>query len=247
MEEVEVLFIGPTEMACSAPRVKVIHLKRWRSSRAQNQPTAALRASSLRAACCLTPKILNNLKDLCSMMTVNQHCVVVLLFALLVSQDVAGFTPIGISAVPRIAKSRSIAQEYVDVRHQARSSTALSMSSEDDGGGGLGGILPLIGAIFIGGLFLGSSFLPMMGGGGGGVAPLANSVATSDGKQQTVVANDKFRLSRAAIQEKLSVVPVFYVVGSNGDMETNLFLSYDEAKGAAGSKVVKATTLDQVE
>lgn len=179
-------------------------------------------------------------------MSVNQHrCVFVLLFALLISQDVAGFTPMSISAATRIAKSRSIAQDYV-VRQTAPSSTALSMSSEDNGGGG-GGILPLIGAIFIGGLFLGSSFLPMMGGGGGGVAPLANSVATSDGKQQTVVANDKFRLSRAAIQEKLSVVPVFYVVGSNGDMETNLFLSYDEAKGAAGSKVVKATTLDQVE
>jgi len=96
-------------------------------------------------------------------------------------------------------------------------------------------------------LFLGTSILPMMDMGGGGVAPLANSVATRDQAPQVVVTNDKFRLSRAAIQEKLSTIPVFYVVAANGDMDVNIYLSYDDAKDAAGSKVVKATTLDQVE
>ena len=66
-------------------------------------------------------------------------------------------------------------------------------------------------------------------------------------QQQVVVTNDKYRLSRAAIQEKLNTVPVFYVIGGNGKMGTDLYLSYNDAKEVAGGKTVKATTLDQVE
>ena len=126
-------------------------------------------------------------------------------------------------------------------------STALTMSSS--GGGSSKGIVTAAGLLVIVILFVGGSILPMMDmGRGGGVAPLANSVATRDqGAPQQVVTNDKYRLSRAAIQEKLNTVPVFYVVGGNGEMETDLYLSYNDAKDVAGSKVVKATTLDQVE
>lgn len=128
-------------------------------------------------------------------------------------------------------------------------STALTMSSS--GGGSSKGIVTAAGLLFIVILFVGGSILPMMdmGRAGGGVAPLANSVATRDqgAQQQQVVTNDKYRLSRAAIQEKLNTVPVFYVVGGNGEMGTDLYLSYNDAKDVAGSKIVKATTLDQVE
>lgn len=125
-------------------------------------------------------------------------------------------------------------------------STALTMSSS--GGGSSKGIVTAAGLLVIVILFVGGSILPMMdmGRAGGGVAPLANSVATRD-QQQQVVTNDKYRLSRAAIQEKLNTVPVFYVVGGNGEMGTDLYLSYNDAKDVAGSKIVKATTLDQVE
>lgn len=125
------------------------------------------------------------------------------------------------------------------------SSSALFMTS---GGGGDSskGIVTAAGFVVIAALFVGGSILPLMDMGGGGVAPLANSVATRDQVQQ-VVTNEKYRLSRAAIQEKLNSVPVFYVVEGNGEIGTNLYLSYDDAVNVAGSKIIKATTLDQVE
>jgi hypothetical protein len=151
------------------------------------------------------------------------------------------FVPVkpGIAPTTHIVKNRSPA---LMIHPEPTSSTALQMSSNGDGKGAL----TAAGLLFIIVLFVGGSILPMMGG--GGIAPLANSIASRDEAQQQVVTNDKYRLSRAAIQEKLNTVPVFFVVGDKGEMETRIFMSYNDAMDAAGgNKVVKATTLDQVE
>jgi hypothetical protein len=152
-----------------------------------------------------------------------------------------GFVPVKPGIAPRVVvKNRSPA--LMIHQEPMPSSTSLQMSSNGDGKGAL----TAAGLIFIIVLFVGGSILPMMGG--GGVAPIANSVAGRDEAQQQVVTNDKYRLSRAAIQEKLNTVPVFYVVGDKGEMETRIFMSYNDAMDAAGgNKAVKATTLDQVE
>mmetsp|Transcript_45189 Transcript_45189/g.88419 ORF Transcript_45189/g.88419 Transcript_45189/m.88419 type:complete len:326 (+) Transcript_45189:38-1015(+) len=57
-------------------------------------------------------------------------------------------------------------------------------------------------------------------------------------------------LSRAGIQKKLNTVPVFYIPTQEG-IQSNIYLSYDDATAAAkssgrGADDVKATTLDQI-
>lgn len=185
------------------------------------------------------------------MMSVNP-CRQFLLLSLLLSivvRDAVGFVPSTGLAPMKVAGSRAPFLFHDDLntgRHTDTGSTSLFMSQ--DGGGGNKGLLTAAGLAVVLALFLAGSILPMIGDmGGGGVAPMANAVATRDQAQQVAVTNEKYRLSRAAIQEKLNTVPVFYALGDNEEMGTNLYISYDDAKEAAGSKVVKATTLDQVE
>ena len=177
-----------------------------------------------------------------------------LLSSLLV-QGAFGFIPSNHHA-PKIHSGRRSSFQVPAANLSSRTlqqSSLVTMSSSSSGGGGGGdgskSIVTAAGLLVIVILFVGGSILPMMDLRRGGVAPLANSVATREQgvQQQQVVTNDKYRLSRAAIQEKLNTVPVFYVLGGNGEMGTNLYLSYNDAKTVAGDKNVKATTLDQVE
>jgi hypothetical protein len=111
------------------------------------------------------------------------------------------------------------------------------------------GLLPTLGVIGIILIFVATSFLPPMDMGGGAPASIADSVVTKqDNPEKFKNFQNKFdRLSRATIQEKLNAVPVFYLVDSDGSMQTNIFLSYQDARSsAADSATVKATTLDQV-
>jgi hypothetical protein len=130
--------------------------------------------------------------------------------------------------------------------------TEQHMSSSDDGGGGLRGILfSLLGVSLIL-LFVGTSFLPMMDSGGGSRdLSIADSVVTrqdAPGKLQNYEASPNDRLSRSSIQEKLNAVPVFYLVDKANAMSSNIYTSYQDASNAAAtcSLTVKATTLDQV-
>ena len=181
------------------------------------------------------------------MMPVHQLCRRFLLLSVLsplVLHDAVGFSLLKTHASTQGGPFSVDSNLKRNIRREV-SSSALFMTS---GGGGDSskGIVTAAGFVVIAALFVGGSILPLMDMGGGGVAPLANSVATRDQVQQ-VVTNEKYRLSRAAIQEKLNPVPVFYVVEGNGEIGTNLYLSYDDAVNDAGSKLVKATTLDQVE
>lgn len=137
-----------------------------------------------------------------------------------------------------------------DGKESFPSTSSIQMSSSESDGGG-NSILTALAGIAVVGIFLGGSILPMVSDLGGKAAPLANSVAfretQGENNQKQYAPNDKYHLSRAAIQEKMSSVPVFYVVGSDGQMEEKIFMSFQDAKEAAGSKSVKATTLDQVE
>lgn len=125
--------------------------------------------------------------------------------------------------------------------------TKLYMAGDGGGGGLKGALFSLLGVGLIV-LYVGTNFLPMMAGGGGRDLSIADSVVTrqdAPGKLQ----NNEFkgdRLSRSSIQEKLNTVPVFYLVNSDGEMDADIYMSYADAKDAAGSKTVKATTLDQV-
>mmetsp|Transcript_23388 Transcript_23388/g.38705 ORF Transcript_23388/g.38705 Transcript_23388/m.38705 type:complete len:338 (+) Transcript_23388:155-1168(+) len=190
------------------------------------------------------------------MPALQNHCLV-LLWTLLLSLcflSAEGFVPLtGIVPVQQqftITAQTSSSSPFIINTHMRlprTASSSLQMSS--DGGGGKSA-LTAAGLVIVALLFFGGSVLPMMSGmsaTAGGVAPLANSVANRDQMQQTTT-NDKYRLSRSAIQEKLNTVPVFYVVGDKGEMGTRIYMSYNDAKDSAGSKeVVKATTLDQVE
>ena len=184
-------------------------------------------------------------------MPIHQLCrrfLLLAVFSPLVLRDAAGFS---------LLKTHAPTQGYVkcspfivdsNLKRNVRSTAPSSVLFMTSGGGGDSskGIVTAAGFVVIAALFVGGSILPLMDMGGGGVAPLANSVATRDQVQQ-VVTNEKYRLSRAAIQEKLNSVPVFYIVEGNGEIGANLYLSYDDAMNDAGSKVIKATTLDQVE
>jgi len=173
-------------------------------------------------------------------------------FILLLAPDATGFVILKhnkglLKSVRHPASNVAIQRKDNKEIFPARSN--VPMSASDDNNGGNAFLTAVSGAVVLG-LFLGGSILPMVSDLGGGVAPLGNSVAFRDAEgqiQKQFEPNDKYRLSRAAIQEKLSSVPVFYVVGSDGEMETNIYMSYQDAKGRAGSKSVKATTLDQVE
>jgi len=122
------------------------------------------------------------------------------------------------------------------------------MVQEDDGPG----LLTQIGIGIIMILFVGTGLLPLLDGGGGRDLSIADSVVTQQdapGKLQNFESKQD-RLSRATIQEKLSGVPVFYLVDGSGSMSTNIYVSYSDAKTAtdetAGTSAVKATSLDQV-
>jgi hypothetical protein len=137
--------------------------------------------------------------------------------------------------------------------HQTASTiTKLPMAGNDDGPG----LLPTLGVIGIIIIFVATSFLPPMDISGGAPANIADSVVTKQDAPDKFknFENTKFdKLSRATIQEKLNAIPVFYLVdNSDGSMQTNIFLSYQDARdssSAADDKsatVIKATTLDQV-
>lgn len=187
----------------------------------------------------------------------HQRCRVLLLITLLLAASFhgsQGFVPLtGGAVVQTKGRSPFVLVVNHDENRLAQptsttgSTTSLQMSSE--GGGGGKAALTTAGLVLVAALFLGGSLLPMVSGMGAmsGTAPVANSVATREQATQQIVINDKYRLSRAAIQEKLNTVPVFYVVGDKGKMGTKIYLSYNDAMDAAGNQVVKATTLDQVE
>lgn len=130
-----------------------------------------------------------------------------------------------------------------------RRCTELRMSNEEGGSGGLQGVLvSLFGALVII-LFVGSSFLPMLGGAQRDLS-ISDSVVTKQdapGKLENYEFKGD-RLSRSTIQEKLNAVPVFILVDKESVMNSNIYMSYEDAKEAAdaSSLTVKATTLDQV-
>jgi len=129
------------------------------------------------------------------------------------------------------------------------SSSALWMSQ--NGGSGKGLLYSFLGIGVIV-LFLGSSILPLFDGiGGDRNLSIADSVVTQQDKPDKLrnyeAAGD--RLSRAAIQEKLNSIPVFYLVDDSAIMSTEIFLSYADATLALlenSGMNVKATTMDQV-
>jgi hypothetical protein len=121
--------------------------------------------------------------------------------------------------------------------------SALLMSREGEGSG----ILAALGGGFIIALFVVTSFFPFIGGKETpmGLADLVVTKQDAPGKLANF-ESEKYRLSRSAIQEKLNAVPIFYLTNDDGSMKTDLFTSYDDAREAAGSGAVKATTMDQV-
>jgi hypothetical protein len=174
------------------------------------------------------------------------------LVVLVASLTICSMLPVSHAFVPLSKKRarRSVptnADPFRIIHHQTASFTKLSMARNDDGIG----LLPTLGVIAITILFVATSFLPPvnLGGGGGAPANIADSVVTKqDNPEKFKNFENKFdKLSRATIQDKLNAVPVFYLVDSDGSMQTNIFLSYQDASIAAGgSAIVKATTLDQV-
>jgi hypothetical protein len=165
---------------------------------------------------------------------------------LLVSQSEAFAPIVGPVAVKqqnceRFPISQTMAPEFINYRSFASS---LAMASDDEGPG----LLTQIGLVLIMLLFVGTSLLPLIDGGGKDLS-IADSVVTQDasGKRQNI-ENKQDSLSRTSIQEKLSGIPVFYLSDSQGSMGNNIYLSYADAKVAAGETgtAVKATSLDQV-
>lgn len=135
------------------------------------------------------------------------------------------------------------------VTHGPSAGSSLSMVGDDDGPGPL----VQVGILLIMILFVGTGLLPLLDGGGRDLS-IADSVVTQQdttpGKLVRNVESNQDRLSRATIQEKLSGIPVFYLVDSNnGSMGTNIYLSFTDAKNVADETpgtTVKATSLDQV-
>jgi hypothetical protein len=113
------------------------------------------------------------------------------------------------------------------------------------------GLATQIGILVIMGLFVATGLFPLLDGGGRDLS-IADSVVTQQdapGKLRNFESKQD-RLSRATIQEKLSGIPVFYLVDRLGNMGTNIYVSYDdaavEAREAPSGTSVKATSLDQV-
>ena len=122
--------------------------------------------------------------------------------------------------------------------------SALFMSREGENSG----FLAAIGGTFIILLFVATSFFPFLGGKDTPMG-LADAVVTRQDAPNGKFSNfesETYRLSRGAIQEKLNSLPVFYLINEDGSMKTTLFLAYDDARAAAGSGTIKATTMDQV-
>lgn len=124
--------------------------------------------------------------------------------------------------------------------------TRLDMARDDEGPG----LLTRIGILAIMVLFLVTGLLPLLQGNERDLS-IADSVVTQQdvpGKLKSFESKQD-RLSRATIQEKLSGIPVFYLVDESGTMSTSIYVSYADAKaasdGSPGSSL-KATSLDQV-
>ena len=121
----------------------------------------------------------------------------------------------------------------------------------DDEGPGLG---TQIGIVVIMLLFVATGLFPLLDGGGRDLS-IADSVVTQQdapGKLQNF-ASKQDRLSRATIQEKLSGIPVFYLVDTSTGalLGTDFFVSYTDAKvalddGSGTTASIKATSLDQI-
>mmetsp|Transcript_17286 Transcript_17286/g.26743 ORF Transcript_17286/g.26743 Transcript_17286/m.26743 type:complete len:350 (-) Transcript_17286:194-1243(-) len=133
------------------------------------------------------------------------------------------------------------------------STTKLQMSFNDDDDGP-SFVTTVVGVIFVL-LFVGSSLLPIfdMAQQGRDMTDLsiADSVVTrQDAPGKLKGFESKYdSLSRAAIQEKLNAIPVFYTVDEHGSLGSNIYLSYADALSTvtgSSSSTVKATTLDQV-
>ena len=125
-------------------------------------------------------------------------------------------------------------------------STPISNTQSENNGPGL------ITGIFAAGVllfFAASAILPLLEV--SSTAPVANSnlgnsvVTRQDGAVKNY--ESKFdALSKTKIQEKLSNLPVFYLV-NDGKMSDKIYFSFNEAEAAAAEgSTVKVTTLDQV-
>lgn len=152
----------------------------------------------------------------------------------------------GLSSIGNGLLSPSLFQNSIQLSHQQRNSrTACSMAKEDEEQSLMRTIS--IGFVII--LFVSTSiFLPLMEGGGSRDLSIADSVVTTQDNPNKLkdYEDNKSRLSRAAIQEKLNSLPIFYL-GDGEKMQQNLYFSYSDALAATtGSFRVKATSLDQV-
>jgi len=153
-------------------------------------------------------------------------------------------------------QDRFVPFEKTKAASSSSSATELCMAGNPNSEFGFAEIRNGIIGLLIALVVFSGDFLPLITGQmGQKTAPLAESVAVrnAEGKSLSITTvtptmSEKYRLSRASIQEKLSAIPVFYITNQNGEMDTNIYVSYDDAKEAAGSSnLVKATTLDQVE
>jgi hypothetical protein len=177
-------------------------------------------------------------------------CFTALVF--LVSQSAAFAPLVGRVAVTQArTTSQTTTSSMAPVEFISYRSVASSLAMLDDEEEGPG-LAMQIGIVLIGLLFVVTSALPYLDGGGRDLS-IADSVVTQDASSSTkverVVENKGDSLSRANIQEKLSGIPVFYLSDNQGSMgTTNIYISYTDAKVAADETrtVVKATSLDQV-
>ena len=135
---------------------------------------------------------------------------------------------------------------------------SMSYNDEDNEGPAL---LTVLGVVFAIVILVGTSISPTLdmvsGTGGSNDYNIADSVVTRQDSMEkrkeyssaNANANASDKLSRSKIQEKLNRVPVFYIADSNGNMNSNIYLSYLDASNAIGDLTdvkVKCTTLDQV-
>ena len=130
----------------------------------------------------------------------------------------------------------------------------------DNGNGGSNSLLVSLGGILVALVFLSTSVLPALVAVNDNSASLSQPIvprqdSSASSSLAVTSANNPYRLSRSAIQEKFSGVPVFYLVDkTKGDIQTDIFLSYNDAvaastqgdDGSGSSTTVKVTTLEQV-
>lgn len=126
--------------------------------------------------------------------------------------------------------------------------TAMSMTNERDCGWN---ILRNAAGVAALGLTLSVMPLPFLGSdgfGAGTIAPVHAIEQTNDDIYRQTLPKAPNKLSRSAIQEKMSMVPIFYLVNKeDGNMDTSIYMSYNDAANVAtGATNIKATTLDQV-